>query len=439
MKDLQLSAGQARALEMVGEFKAQDACRVARITGFAGTGKTTLIREINDVHGEPTVLTPTGKAALRVGEATGIYAQTIHRFLYTPEEDPKTGKPVFKVKSAWDDSLLNMRGKMVLIDEASMVGKEVWGDLTRVAAIAGFHILVMGDLFQLPPVSMDDDPFSALLVETPFEVNLTEVIRQALDSPIIRASMILRSGRPEHEALALLKALGGSRFVEHIVEGRTRGGATLCFTNARRHAINRDVRAHLKLPEAELLSGEPLLVTQNNYVLDRYNGEVVDFGAWTKPPSASPPIVVTDRYNNSSLQMSFGEGYLATPTFQAGTLLLNGEPVAPPEPVTCIMSPEQFTGKSDAAKVGNWIVKKDARRWFKINNPTVEEIPSYLDCNYGYGLTVHKAQGSEWDEVLVVIEDSLGALRGIERKRWLYTAITRAKKAVNYVYVTGRP
>jgi ATP-dependent exoDNAse (exonuclease V) alpha subunit len=78
---LVLSSGQAAGHGMVGEFLDSDAV-VAIITGYAGTGKTTLIHELADSYGEPTVLTPTGKAALRVTEATGISAMTIHRYIY---------------------------------------------------------------------------------------------------------------------------------------------------------------------------------------------------------------------------------------------------------------------------------------------------------------------------------------------------------------------
>src|SRR5262252_8195572 len=105
---------------MTGRFLAQDECTVARIDGFAGTGKTFLIRELADRYGLPTVLTPTGKAALRVCEATGIPAMTAHRFLYEPSEDPKTGKPIFTLKPLWGDAMADMTGRLVLVDEASM-------------------------------------------------------------------------------------------------------------------------------------------------------------------------------------------------------------------------------------------------------------------------------------------------------------------------------
>lgn len=411
MGDIVLSDGQSSAAEMVGLFLKQTDNRFARITGYAGTGKTTLIRTLADRYGDPTILTPTGKAALRVGEATGLFAMTIHRFLYEPSEDPKTGKPIFNIKPSWDDAMIDMEGKLVLIDEASMVDRLVWRDLMLVAKTVGFHVLVMGDLFQLPPVYKDERgaSFSTLTLPTPFSVNLTEVIRQALDSPIILASMILRSGQPEYEALELLEPLGEPALIRTIVEMRERNGVSLCFTNKMRHALNVRVREAMGFEPNTLVKGEPILVTQNNYNLNCWNGEVLEFGGWQEDPG--PPFSVADRYTNSALDMRFGLG------------VVNDNPA--------IMSPEVVTGRAEAAQIGQGTIRKNARRNYKHQHIS-EGAPPYLDCNYGYALTCHKAQGSEWPEVLVVLEDRLSALRGVEKKRWLYTAITRAKHTVRY-------
>lgn len=406
VSDLVLSPGQEAAAEMVGHFLKQTEWRFGRITGYAGTGKTTLIKVLADRYGSPTILTPTGKAALRVGEATGLFAQTIHRFLYEPSEDPKTGRPIFNIKPEWSDSMLDMEGKLVLIDEASMVDKVVWRDLQLVAKNVGFHILVMGDLFQLPPVYKDEDgrAFSTLLLNTPFSVNLTEVIRQALDSPIIRASMVLRSGRPEYEALEMLEALGESKMIQTIVEMRERNGVALCFTNKTRHALNDKVRTALGYAPNTLFQDEPILVTQNNYNLNCWNGEVIRFEGWEEEPGKL--VAVADRFTNSSMMIGFGVGNVA------------GQ--------QAIMSPQVITGAVEAGKISVGFVKKAARREYKDAHRS-ENAPPYLDCNYGYALTVHKSQGSEWGEVLLVLDGSERMMRGQDLKRFLYTAITRAK------------
>lgn len=434
MSEIVLSPGQQAAKTMVENFVRQKDCRVAVLTGYAGTGKTTLIEHLKDGAGEqPHVLAPTGKAALRVGEATGIFAMTLHRFLYTPSEDPKSGRPIFRLKEAWDEQFSDMEGALVLVDEASMVDKEVWDDLIRVAVRQKFFVLLMGDLFQLPPVMRDKegDPFSTLNYDTPFKVNLTEVIRQALDSPIIKASMLLRSGHPEYEAMMLLKPVGASKLIESVIDIRSRGGASICFTNKRRHSINNSVRARMGFQSGTLEKGEPLLVTQNNYDLNVYNGEVIDFSGWEVPPC--PQMVVTDRFTTSSVNMSFGVASMNKQRYTA--------------------SPEEVTGATELANVGGWIIRRTARNWHKANfadrlHHEVDETTgqrysfregdaSHLDANYGYALTCHKSQGSEWPEILIVMEEALGRMSTVERKRWLYTAITRAKTTTSYIYVKG--
>lgn len=416
--DLQLSPGQADALKMVGEFLDQKGQRVAVIAGFAGTGKTTLIKVIEEEEQTPIILTPTGKAALRVTEATGLSACTIHRFIYKVEDESASGEPIFVLKDKWDFPE-DLQDSLVLIDEASMVDGKVWADLMAVARAMDFKVLLMGDRFQLPPVNKEDGKaFCALDVATPFSVNLTEVIRQALDSPIIRASMILRSGRPDFEAMKLLTPIGASKLIENVIRLRDGKGAVLVHRNATRHKINTEVRAALGYEEGTLVAGEPLLVLQNNYTIERYNGEIVRFDGWREPPTSLSSEDVKDPYKNASLKMAFG--------------------VATVENSWCMLSPEEIAGKAEIAGIGTWSIRKASKRIFKTKFSSRDEddrtLP-HLSANFGYSLTVHKAQGSEWDEVLLVCEPSLSAMNEIDRKRFLYTAITRAKEKVSFVYL----
>lgn len=414
---LRLSAGQDAATTMVADFLAQAVHRVAVITGYAGTGKTTLIGVIRDRFGAPIVVTPTGKAALRVTEATGIRACTIHRFIYKAEDDPKTGEPHFVLKTL--DELESLYGSIVLVDEASMVDSKVWTDLLTIAGLCDLKIILMGDRFQLPPVSKPDSPsFCALDVTTPFSINLTEVIRQALGSPIIAASMILRSGKPIFEAMKLLTPVAHSKVVDEALRLWREGGALLVHRNATRHQINTNVReGALRYITGTVMAEEPLLVLQNNYTVDRYNGEVVLFHHWETCPSDALAQAVRDPYKNAALEMSFG--------------------VASIEGARVMLSPTEVVGKSEAAGIGNWIIRKAAKRLYqdRLAYHDQDKAPPHLHANYGYALTTHKAQGSEWPEVLVVMEPSLQAMNQLEQKRWLYTAITRAKEKCSFVYL----
>src|SRR3954466_1103792 len=81
---------------MLGTANARDPEPTVTVnTGYAGTGKTTLLKVLANEIGSPLFLTPTGKAALRLKEATGFEASTIHRWMYRAEEDKRSGKMAF--------------------------------------------------------------------------------------------------------------------------------------------------------------------------------------------------------------------------------------------------------------------------------------------------------------------------------------------------------
>ena len=131
--------------------------RIVPITGEAGTGKTTLIKDVCDKLRQAgvavVVATPTGKAAKRVFEATGVTAMTIHRLLeypYPGERSPKTGKPMSSTTPK-RDRFNPIEYDVVLCDEYAMVKWEVHNNLLA-ALPRGGCIRMFGDLAQLPPI-----------------------------------------------------------------------------------------------------------------------------------------------------------------------------------------------------------------------------------------------------------------------------------------------
>src|SRR5262249_10606000 len=153
----------------------------------------TLIRVLGQEHGKPKIVTPTGKAALRVREATGLDAGTIHRWIYKPVVDPKTG--VLKFARREGNDLDIPASRLVILDEASMVGPDIWKDVRQVCEQHDLKLIVIGDGFQLPPVQVRGAPmFSVLTPEFATQlgaerIEMNEVLRQAQGSPVIRASM----------------------------------------------------------------------------------------------------------------------------------------------------------------------------------------------------------------------------------------------------------
>jgi exodeoxyribonuclease-5 len=417
---MQLTQGQEEARQMIERLLDQDDPRFAVLSGYAGTGKTTMLKVVAEEQGNPTILTPTGKAALRVAEATGISAQTIHKWLYKCSEDPKTGEPKWTKKPVNEIELPS--NGLIVIDEASMVSEEIWRDVWMFCAAIGLKVVLVGDKFQLPPVVKKDEDgnwktFSALTdLKTDFRTDLTEVCRQALDSPIIRASMMIRQG--EMQAMdAVCDILPGTprtKLVESFLAQEDGARALIAHTNAKRQELNLAVRKALGYGGA-LEEGEPLLVLMNNYGLDRFNGEVVEFGGWQQHPD--PAVAVRDRFKNISSMMAFGQADI--------------------EGRTAVLSEDEVFAR--AADMPATTIKRAAAH-YAIDKWGFDKLtaPPHLNANLGYALTAHKAQGSEWNDVTIVVEPTVGGRQGVyglEGRRWLYTALTRARKNVSVCFV----
>lgn len=402
--------GQSRAADKVAALMKTHGRGLLVIKGYAGTGKTTMLQLFAHVYGTPLVVTPTGKAALRVTEATGLEASTIHRWLYRPAVDGR-GRMTFTLRGPSD--LWIPPSRLLLIDEASMVGLSVWQDVWRAAEAHGLKIVAVGDGFQLPPVqdkgaapfSLLDDAYVRSLGGEVTELN--EVLRQALDSPIVRVSMRLRDpAESATAAMAELQRIQKNDLLDACLACRGAGGVVLSHANVTRHRVNWGMRGEQQGPQA----GEPLLVLRNNYDVEFYNGEQVTFEGWTEPPGAQQHIV--DRYSNAAADVSFG--------------------VASVDGQRVILSPEELSG---SCELGGFTLDVAAENWARANSVYTDRgtLVPHLQANYGYCYTVHKAQGSEWPFALVICEPTV-KLQTEEGKRWAYTAITRAKEACAVYY-----
>ena len=195
------SSGITKGLELdETQIRAVDACcnldnRVVAITGAAGTGKTTILQNVyRHIYrqGISVVLcAPTGKAAKRITEATGIEACTIHRLLEYPhpgERDPKTGKTLITTDPKRDRNY-PLDYKVILADEYAMVNDEVHRNLLD-ALPSGGAIRMFGDANQLQPIeslkSLQRKDSAFLRMLSKFDgIRLSTIHRQAGDSSII--------------------------------------------------------------------------------------------------------------------------------------------------------------------------------------------------------------------------------------------------------------
>jgi hypothetical protein len=156
--------------------------QVFRLYGYAGTGKTTLARDFAaGVDGEVAFAAFTGKAAHVMRGKGCVNATTIHGLIYRLEKEDENGNPIFVINL---DSFAR-HTRLIIIDEASMVNEKIGRDLLRFRV----PIVVIGDPAQLPPVEG-----AGFFTTGEPDFMLTEIHRQARDSPIIKMATIVREG-----------------------------------------------------------------------------------------------------------------------------------------------------------------------------------------------------------------------------------------------------
>jgi exodeoxyribonuclease-5 len=422
---MKLTDGQQNALDQIRGLQktSPQGGAIGVVSGAAGTGKTTLIRElVNDEEDGLLVCCPTGKASVRVREASGAKSKTIHSWLYEAKEDPENGTLKWGLREP--GKIERPRCGYLVIDEASMVTFGVFRDLFRRARDLELNLILIGDGHQLPPVEMDPQlhDFSVFSPDLPaaFRVNLTEIHRQALDSPIIRASMGVRLGQFPGQALAELPIVLESALTRTAAEAYAAEGATICHRNVTRHQLNSAIREYGGRTPDVLDKGEPLLVAANNYLLEVFNGEVVTV-LTTPAPINTEPVGVRDANANASCFVNYLEVQVDTP--------LKGRQVA-------LVADREVFGT--LGSVAPFAARKAARRLceaeFGHNDDGTPAGPPYLQAHLGYVLTTHKAQGSEWTHGVVVIEPTI-KLGSADGRRWAYTALTRFKKEVKLCWM----
>ncbi|MFC5387453.1 ATP-dependent RecD-like DNA helicase [Aquamicrobium segne] len=374
---MQFSPQQDEALKAVAKWLKDGRSPLFRLFGYAGTGKTTLARHFAEhVDGQVQFAAFTGKAAQVLRSKGATNARTIHSLIYRPRgeeqvEDETTGKTSMSPTFSLNRQSPISKAALVVIDECSMVDEQLGRDLISF----GTPILVLGDPGQLPPISG-----GGFFTEQEPDFLLTEIHRQARDNPIIRLALDVREGRE----------LGFGDY----------GAARVIGKN--------DVSQDLVLDADQVLVGTNRTRRRYNYRLRELKGFTADY------PQAGDKLVC--------LRNDPAKGLLNGSLWKVMTA--SRETVKPG--INLLVSPEEDDPDRGLAKIKLLkAVFEDAEA----------EIPwqqkrRFDDFDYGYALTVHKAQGSQWNNV--VLFDESWAFRDT-RERWLYTAITRAAETLTVV------
>jgi len=360
------------------------------LSGPAGSGKTTLMRdliaEIKAVNRPVLLMAPTGKAASRLAALTGEQTTTIHRSLYKSVIEKESGA----VEFADPQAVLSGKG-VIVIDEASMVGSRLWHDLT-VSLPRGVTVLCVGDREQLPPVQDTWGPS----FDAPTAL-LTQVHRQAAESPIIQMATDIRTGgdwRETRPRPGYMRRRGTVEQAAAWLTGMRMVGADatlLTFSNQTRRRLNALVRQQAGRTEA-LESGDYIVVTRNSYPTGLCNGDVLEVtDCWPEAVS-----FWSQDDENGIIDLDCAQT-------DRGRILVRGDTLADGG------TPDSWTRISDG------MTKRDRNRLVR--------------CEYGECLTVHKSQGSQWQSVGIVhdrILDSMSERDPETYRRLMYTAVTRA-------------
>ena len=203
------------------------------ISGFAGSGKSTLVKFIIEaLHVDPQTevayVAFTGKAASVLAQKGCPNATTAHKLLYRAKPMPN-GTYKFIPRDVLEKDI-----RIVVVDEVSMLSKDLWKQLLKHPV----YVIALGDPFQLPPINPDDDNH---ILDKP-HVFLDEIMRQAQDSEIIRLSMWIREGKPLITYPCSCEQVQVIHKNDVITGMYEWADQILCATNRKREDVNRIVR-----------------------------------------------------------------------------------------------------------------------------------------------------------------------------------------------------
>lgn len=375
---------------------------IFRLFGFAGTGKTTLIKHLIselELDGSCLFGAYTGKAAM-VMRKQSLPAQTIHSLIYQPvppdkkeceelhkriqtEENPDIKKELkaelrdksqvhFVLKSKGSSDLSD--ASLLVLDECSMVNDEMMDDLLSFEV----PMLVLGDPGQLPPIEGE----GALIRDDP-DYKLTEIHRQAADNPIIDFATRARHGI----YIPKLQRGTSAHLPQSVIKNDDimQYDQILCGKNHTRKIINQKIRQLKGFTDIYPQVGDKLICLKNDQDKGLFNGMMCEV-------------------------ISVGE--LLDTAIEIEIRRETDTPSSIPQKIHALRAHFDAYHDKEALENVKW--------WDRTGNN---------EFDFGYAITVHKSQGSQWDKVLLW-DDKFFVWKPSDRRKWLYTGITRAVESI---------
>lgn len=424
------------------------------LKGYAGTGKTTLVRSLVKslpvLQAKTVLLAPTGRAAKVLSGYTGQQAYTIHKKIYIKRQGSE-GNVAFQLQQNLHSNAL------FIVDEASMVSGSggisqggLFGNgsllddlMEYVFSGTNCKLILIGDTAQLPPVGMDISPaldVDYLRAAYSFQVEsyeLTEVVRQGADSGILENATVLRSvlglddpGIPQFRLNHFqdIVRLEGSDLEDALNAAYSKYGAEetmiICRSNKRANIYNQQIRARIRWQENELSAGDFMMVVKNNYF-------------WLPDTSAAGFIAngdIVEVLRVGTIQEIYGFRFA-----DVRVRLVDYPNEAPLEVrllLDTIMSESPGLSQDENKRLYEAVLadyQDIADRRMRMKKLKEDPFFNALHVKFAYAITCHKAQGGQWPCVFVEQGYLTDEMINREYVRWLYTAVTRATEKLYLV------
>ena len=425
------------------------------LNGYAGTGKTSLagalVAALPALRRQAVLLAPTGRAAKVFAAYSRHSAFTIHRKIYQSRRYNPEDSHFCLARN-------NHKNTLFIVDEASMIANNasegaVFGTgcllddlITYVYSGEGCRLILLGDVAQLPPVGYTDSPALAPATLqgyalTVYSFSLTEVARQRSSSGILHNATMIRqiiaSGKLEAPTLEIsgfddVEVVSGEFLSEKVEECYAQeGGAaeTIIITRSNKRAVmfNQGIRARVLYMDAEITTGDMLLVAKNNYFWAAdYDG--IDFIANGDVAVVKRISEVTEEYG-----FRFADVTLEFPDYNNAEIdakiILDALYAESPA-----LSREQNNNLYLRVMDDYAHITRKSEKYKRLKQ---DPFFNALQVKFAYSVTCHKAQGGQWRNVFVdmgyIPEE---AFSNVDFYRWLYTSFTRA---TDHIFLINPP
>ncbi len=424
------------------------------IKGYAGTGKTTIVRSLVQslpaVNGKTVLLAPTGRAAKVLSNYTKKQAYTIHKKIYYRKPENDGGLAFTLQQNLHTDTIF-------VVDEASMIsssgglndngffgGGSLLDDLIRyVFSGTNCKLIFIGDTAQLPPVGLDVSPaldIDFLKASYYFQVDwleLTEVVRQTENSGILTNATAIRNQINEDRnskpnfilnSFKDIVRLGGDELEDALNDAYNKYGAedtmVISRSNKRANIFNQQIRARIRWQENELSSGDYMMVVKNNYFwLPEEskagfiaNGDIIQLMSIGK-------IQEMHGFRFADVRMRMID-YPDEPELETRLLL---DTIMSESPALSQTENKRLY-ESVSADYGDIADKR-----LRLKKVKEDGFFNALQVKFSYAVTCHKAQGGQWPCVFVEQGYLTDEMINTEYLRWLYTAVSRASEKLYLV------